>query len=712
MSYIFKKSFEDIFSLERLNFELQKQNLKPISNYEDFFDFAPHTSFLIPKNDNNFRTISIPDEKAKIIQKILYTNLKEYFKFSNRNYAYQAGKSPIKAINRVKNILNHFDFILRTDIQSFFDTIDHSILFSNLKTLIKNEKILYLLLLFLKNGSLFKGDWRDKLAGVYQGDILSPFLANIYLDNFDRYCEKQNYEFVRFADDMIFFTKNIKETKDILNDIANYLVNLNLSLNQEKTYITHKSKHFSFLGVKFDTQNRMFSIENERLMKKISNLSKETKKLNLQDTVKKLNESIDGFSRYYKQVINNKTQFSLLQEKEEEIIINKIIQAKQTKQITRKIDFFKLIATLKTFYYKENFASNIISQAYEKLKLSNPIKAAQKQIDYQKIKYHKNYLKTTELIITKTGSYLSFSKGKIKIKSNNKIDLVPINQVKRIIITNTRASISAYLINICSKHKIDIDFIENNTPYALLTYYNVISKELHIKQLKLSFSPRGLEYAKNLHIAKAKNQLNLLKYFNQRRDNEKIKEYIQKIEELIKKIKKTKDKKSLMGIEGNISSYYWSGFKIIIKRDDFIRTHKDSKELTNQTLNYAYAILYNKIQSALIKEGLNIYYPFLHSEISNKPTLVYDFIEPFRQPVVDREIVSIFTKNQKLTQKDALLSEKSKKIIIQHIQQRLGSFTKTKYGKTTYLNLISFEANAFKRAVENEQIHRFFIAKY
>jgi group II intron reverse transcriptase/maturase/CRISPR-associated endonuclease Cas1 len=711
MSYIFKKSFDEIFTLERLNYELQNNNLNPIANFEDFFDFAPHTSFLIPKDKNKFRTISIPNQKAKIIQKILYTNLKMYFKFSNRNYAYQMGKSPIKAINRVKNIIPKFDFIIRCDIKDFFDTIDHDILFDKLNSLIKDEKILYLIFVFLKNGSLFKGQWIDKVSGVYQGDILSPFLANIYLDEFDRYFETK-FEFVRFADDMIFFANTKKQADDIISQIQTYLSKLKLSLNQDKTKITHKSKPFSFLGVVFNLSDNLFSIENDRLMKKISDISKQAKKLNFTDTITKLNENIEGFNLYYKKVINNKNQFLLLQQRLEEIIIDKIIKAKQTKQITKKQDFFKYISKLKTYQYKENFASYIINEAYLKLKLSNPLKAAQKQTDYQKIKYYKNYLKSTELIISQISTYLSFSKGKIKVKNNDEIKLIPLNQVKRIILTNTKISLSVYLIKVCAKNKIDIDFIDENTPYALLTYYNIISKELHIAQLKLSFSPRGLEQAKALHYSKAKNQLNLLKYYNLRRKNDKLNEYILKIEQLIPKIKTSKDKKSLMGVEGIISSYYWNGFKILINKPNFVRTHKDSKDIINQSLNYAYAIIYNKVQSALIKEGLNIYYPFLHSDIANKPTLVYDFIEPFRQPIVDREIISIFTKKQKITQTNGLLSENSKKIIIQHIQERLGSFTKTKYGKTTYLQLISFEANAFKRAVENNIIHKFFIAKY
>ena len=712
MSYIFKKSFEEVFTLDRLNYELQKENQNPISSFDDFFDFAPHISFQIPKHDNKFRTISIPDKKAKIIQKILYTNLKEYFKFSNRNYAYQQNKSPIKAINRIKNILPKYNFIIRTDIKDFFDTINHDKLYEKLQKAIKDEKILYLLLLFIKNGALFRGSWVDKFSGVYQGDVLSPFLANFYLDEFDKYFENR-FEFIRFADDMIFFTFSKKEADNVLAEIQKYLQeNLYLSLNEEKTYITFKKTPFSYLGVVFNINENLFSIENDRLMKKISTISKETKKLNLIEAIDKLNDSVNRFHRYYKQVINNKTQFELLQKRLEEILISKIVEAKQTKFITRKQDFFKYISAVKTYKYKENFASYIINEAYTKLRLQNPIKAAQKKIDHNKISFSKNYLKTTELIISKTASYLSVTKGKVKVKSYEEQKLIPLNQIKRIIITNTKISLSAYLIKVCAEHKIDIDFISDNKPYALLTYHTTISKELHIAQLKLSFSPRGLDFAKNLHFAKAKNQINLLKYFNLRRDNEKLSQIISKMEELLKKIKSTHDKKSLMGVEGSISNQYWNGFRIIINQPKFVRTHKDSKDTINQALNYGYAILYNKIQSALIKEGLNIYYPFLHSEISNKPTLVYDFIEPFRQPVVDRQIISIITKNQKFTQSKGLLSEETKKIIIQSIQERLGSFTKTKYGKTTYLNLITFEANSFKRDIENGFIHRFFVAKY
>ncbi|BCD68487.1 CRISPR-associated endonuclease Cas1 [Nitratiruptor sp. YY09-18] len=709
-SYIFSKKFEDIFTAERIAYELKKANIEHIKG--DLFDFAPHKSFTIPKNSGDFRQISIPDQKAKVIQKILHDELSSVLKFSDRNYAYQKNKSPFKAINRVKHIIKNYDFILKVDIKDFFDSINHEKLLAKLKNIVKDPKIIYLIALFLKNGSLFHNKWIDKTEGVYQGDVLSPLLSNIYMHSFDISCEKEGIEFVRFADDMIFFASTYSEARSILNKIKQKLAREDLSLHPDKLYITHKNKPFEYLGIKFDIPNNLFSIENERLMNKISTISKETKNLNLDQTIQKLNEHIQSFLNYYAKIINNYEQLQLLQQRVDEIVISKIVQAKLTKTITRKKDFLHKLSSL--LAYTQTDPVFLVRKAYEEIKLKNPKLAAQKTVERKKQNFYKNHLKTTELIISTPGTYLSFSQGKIKIKTHNQaIKKIPFKKVQRIIILTTRSSISTYLIKKCAEEKIDIDFISENVPYALLTYHKTIAKELHLKQLKLTLSPKGLHYTQNLYYAKAKNQRNLLKYFNLRRKDEKLQHYIDKISTLIPKIKNAKDTKNLMGLEAQISQLYWNGFKVITHLSQFQRTHKNSIDPINQALNYGYAILYNRIQSALIKEGLNIYYSFLHATDYRKPTLVFDMIEPFRQPIVDREIISILTKNQTIKQKNGKLTPDSVKLITQNIQERLASFTKTKYGKTTYLNLIHFEMNALKKAIENEDPHHtFFIAKY
>lgn len=122
-------------------------------------------------------------------------------------------------------------------------------------------------------------------------------------------------------------------------------------------------------------------------------------------------------------------------------------------------------------------------------------------------------------------------------------------------------------------------------PYALLTYYQHISPQLHQEQLKLGFSPRGLGYAKEVTYTKSLNQINLLKYLNIRRKNIMIENDVVKMEILLKGIKGVKEKKRLLGVEGNISLHYWHAFGELLGIDGFIRTHKDSSDEINQALN-------------------------------------------------------------------------------------------------------------------------------
>jgi group II intron reverse transcriptase/maturase/CRISPR-associated endonuclease Cas1 len=705
---IFDKKFEEIFTPERIAFEAAKIEATNV-DYENFFDFAPHKRLYIPKNDRELRQINVPDTKAKIIQRILVDELSHFFRFSDRNYAYQKGKSPLKAINRVKNLLHHANFVYKADIDDFFDSINHDLLLLTLQRHIADKKILYLIAIFLKNGSLFKGRWHDKLEGVYQGDVISPFLANFYLNQFDEAME--GTEYVRFADDMIFFAKNQKELDLIRTKAAKELERLSLRFDPAKSYVRHISQTFEFLGVRFDHQRKLYSIDNDRLMKKISEISRRTKNTDLPSTIEILNDHVKGFGNYYLKVVNDTKQFELLQQREDEILVKKIVQAKQKRSITRKRDFLRLLQQVRTYLPIEDYHIKIVRRAYEELRLQNPIESAAKKIAAQKLAYLKTNLKSSELIISSTGAYLTYSQGSVKLKLPGKSPKkIGIERIHRIIITNTRTSLSTYLLYQCAKRGIDVDFIHQETPFAQIIYTKHPTHSLYQRQLKFLSSPLAHIYAQNLLLAKAKNQLNLLKYYNHRRGD--LEGEIERIEFLVPKIKKAKRNKELMGLEGQISQIYWNGFKKIALTPSFVRHHQNAPDPINQALNYGYAILYHKLQSALVKEGLNIYYSFLHATDHTKPTLVFDMVEPFRQPVVDREVLSILSRGQKLTSKNGRLSEASKKLLIQNIQERLAIPTKSRYGKTSLLNIIFYEANELKRYIIAQKPKKFFVAKY
>ncbi len=195
-----------------------------------------------------------------------------------------------------------------------------------------------------------------------------------------------------------------------------------------------------------------------------------------------------------------------------------------------------------------------------------------------------------------------------------------------------------------------------------------------------------------------KNQINLLKYHARYREEndpdefEKLGNMIVQMSKSAKKISKAKDPAMLMGYEGSISVLYWRAFGILIGDETFKRETKDAPDAVNQALNYGYAFLYGRVQSALLKCGVNIYHSFLHVPQANKPTLVYDLIEPFRQPTVDREIISILNLGTEINSSKGRLDKKSLKVITENVQERLATPTKFRSGKYKMTTIIDEQA--------------------
>ena len=718
----FERSFDEIFTTPRLLYELSQLKPRP-GDYDEvvrqiraghFFGSEPRKSFFIPKSDGSFRQITLSGTKTKVIQKVLATQLGASLRFSDRSYAFRKGKSPYKAICRVRDALGrHYGYVAKADIEQFFDSIDHTILIEKLTKTIKDRRIVHLIAYYLSQGALLHNRWIDKSEGIYQGDVLSPLLSNIYLNDFDFYLEAQGIMFVRYADDMLFFGKTQAEASRARRIASEYLATLKLYFNPHKTYLSDLEKGFEYLGISF-VENRL-GIDTQRLAKKIQKLKTETAKLTLQESIEKLNQKITGFHNYYAKLIDDEAQMQMLQDALDEILVEKIYEAKSTKRVNSKLQLKKILELMQSYtkVHHRHWIESLISKAYAKLSLQTPLKSAKKRVANEKRAYLQQQIKSSEIVVSQVGAFLGFSQGKIKVKLKGKVLMqAPINRIRRILLLTKQSSLSSYLVYECAKRKIDIDFIDRATPYAMLTYYHHVSPTLHLAQLKTYFSSRGLAYAKEVVHTKSRNQINLIKYLNRRRKNPLLKEKIEAMQKMHARIKTMQSKKELMGIEGSISVHYWAAFGEILGIEGFVRTHQNSIDEINQALNYGYAILYNRVQSALIHEGLNLYYPLYHAIQPNKPTLVYDMVEAFRQPVVDREILAILNRGQKLTQTNGRLSKESIKRIVQNIQERLATPAPSRYGKSPLYNIIGFQMNHLKRSLIDKTTYKGFVNKY
>ena len=673
-------------------------------------------------NSDEKRPLALSSIKDKLIQRVLFKSINEHFdqSFSDKSYAYRPDKSTLKAINRVTQFLNEkYQIIVKTDIDNFFESIEHDILLQILDFKISDKRIIRLISLFIKIGGFKDFNYSDHDQGVHQGDILSPLLSNIYLDTMDKYLEKYEVSFVRYADDFVMFFKKEDEAKECLERLKKYLSSLKLTLEETKTSIVHIGDGFTFLGVRFEGRNR--HVENERLQKAVSKIHSLAKdKSGFAKYIQELNSYLFALKNYYLKIITpNSTQHQLLQNALIESISHKVYLSKESKAITTKKEFIIFLGQIEfSLLFDDMLIEDkkelVIAKGYEKYLANKSYKDTSTKIDKKKNQYAKKFANDSTLHINTHGLMLGISKNKFVIKEYGKVkNSYPFDKVTRIIFEGKGFSISSDVLKKCADNAITVDFIDSNAmPYAsLITYKSTTSQSVH-KQAMVLNTPQHLELACGFIRGKAKNQINYLKYLN--KYHSLLDKHIDSMERNFVKIKCVKNVAELMGIEGTVSSSYWSGVKLVLEIPFEARITQGAKDIVNSSLNYAYAILYGKVQHSLVHAGLSLSISFLHSLDDKKPTLTFDMIEEFRTFVVDRTIISMLNKDEPIKLgNDGLLTKSSRQLIAKNIKEKLGSYTMWKKESRKLENIIQTQCHHLAKVVNGEEIkYKAFIGKF
>ncbi len=209
----------------------------------------------IPKADGGVRKLGIPSVMDRVVQQALAQALATIFepRFSPSSFAYRPGRSAIDAVKSIQARLRHDDGFsaLHLDIRSFFDSVDHGLVRDHLSGQPVTAEVLDLVDVSIRCGVLEKGLVRSSAAGIPQGSPLSPLLANVVLDSFDRWLTRRHVAFARYADDLLLLVPSLAEGRRLIEEAADFLSRvLRLELNKEKTRLGHWSRA-SFLGFGF-----------------------------------------------------------------------------------------------------------------------------------------------------------------------------------------------------------------------------------------------------------------------------------------------------------------------------------------------------------------------------------------------------------------------------------------------------------------------------
>lgn len=337
--------------LEELHLELKSGSYGPI----------PVREKLIPKANKpgKFRPLGIPSLRDRLVQMCLKLILEPIFEadFFPTSYGFRRGRCTMDAISAIQAQLNpttsgrsSVEWIIEGDIKACFDNVDHHILLNRVRARIGDRKVIDLIRAFLKAGVMAEGTVRHPVAGTPQGGIISPLLANIYLQAIDeryrRWIPSPNetkaraqarrwndrrkgrptFYLVRYADDFVVCVAGSREDAEKeKTDLAQFLrETLHMELSLEKSLITDPADGFEFLGyriVREASSHTGLQVAKTRIPKAKLQLIRDRLKhmterstigQSLETLLKTINPIIVGWRNYYRFAVGAWKEFMRL----------------------------------------------------------------------------------------------------------------------------------------------------------------------------------------------------------------------------------------------------------------------------------------------------------------------------------------------------------------------------------------------------------------
>lgn len=696
----------------------------------------PYLEISIPKSKDlsENRRLGMVAVRDKIVQQAIRAIIEPRYEriFLGCSYGYRPYKGAAKAIRRVlaECHKSQYKFVLRLDIDNFFDSIDHEILQKRLIATGTDAELVRLIMLCMQMGKVKHSSrkWVDTLYGTPQGAVLSPVLSNLYLHSFDQFATSRNVPYIRYADDFLYLTETREQAEDILEKTEAYLKEkLHLALNQPPA-IVELSGSFDFLGITIT--NGVATITEQKraeLTERINSMA-----FNAYGLEPKSRKTWDGFCNYYGKLLaqENLEYFdAVLQKRLAAIVREKAYAFGSKTSLQLAVSSIPFLSQHYQQQRKQVVTEIVAEFVDEKLKdkQADNAKINRKLIQERKKEYRRLEAETSGLLVNKPGAYIGLTTRGVTVSYKGKV-LAQYHKanLSHIVITGLGVSLSSNLVSFCLSNKISIDFFDYHGAHlGSIISSKYMQNTLWAKQAGADVLLKNT-IALGIIEGKIRNQHALLKYFNKYHQShypqllpkmEAMEEAESKFRQWRKQAKPSDEDylKGLMGHEAQVAIRYWDYVRELIS-DDGVgferREHKGATDLMNSMLNYGYAILYVRVWQALLAAKLNPFESLIHVRQEGKPTLVYDMVEIFRSQVVDRIVISLIQKGQDLEVRNGLLTDGTRQLLVKSVMERLARYEKYQGEEMKMEQIILRQANLLAKAFEGAEKFKPYVAKW